>query len=339
MVFKKLLNKVHHRLAGDTHEPFYQRGFCRRRWNDSLKETAGSASLSFIPSHSLNSTIPTSERTLVSAESTPRFPTRRPFSFPEEEEQAVVIPEILEALRACGTSINLSISSESTMQNIVFQSDTASERSTDDNDSFLEAVLRSYERASLRSQSAYQGPYSTDLTPQNRKDTDSSFSERFSYPFSECSLTKPNPSVAPPSPPESPDCAPSRNGMRDKVVKQVKKTMLEMELASAWQRLESALKENQQLKDRLQTLEKNQTTSVADRSPPEAQCQQDELMRMHTRAQLSLIEYLEGESDMAGAMARFKRQLEYEEAKKDGLTDFPSHLANMAKSVVTEAFT
>jgi hypothetical protein len=38
--------------------------------------------------------------------------------------------------------------------------------------------------------------------------------------------------------------------------------------------------------------------------------QQEELMRMHTKAQLGLIEYLEGEDDVIQAMARFKRQLE-----------------------------
>lgn len=38
--------------------------------------------------------------------------------------------------------------------------------------------------------------------------------------------------------------------------------------------------------------------------------QQEELMRMHTKAQLGLIEYLEGEDDVIQAMTRFKRQLE-----------------------------
>ncbi|KAI8388754.1 uncharacterized protein BYT42DRAFT_611758 [Radiomyces spectabilis] len=37
---------------------------------------------------------------------------------------------------------------------------------------------------------------------------------------------------------------------------------------------------------------------------------QDELLRTHTRAQLGLIEYLEGEDDIGAAMARFKNQLE-----------------------------
>ncbi|CEI85831.1 hypothetical protein RMCBS344292_00281 [Rhizopus microsporus] len=40
--------------------------------------------------------------------------------------------------------------------------------------------------------------------------------------------------------------------------------------------------------------------------------QQDELMRMHTKAQLSLIEYLEGEDDVVQALSRFKKQLEVE---------------------------
>lgn len=38
--------------------------------------------------------------------------------------------------------------------------------------------------------------------------------------------------------------------------------------------------------------------------------QQEELMRMHTKAQLGLIEYLEGEKDVVQAMATLKRQLE-----------------------------
>lgn len=40
--------------------------------------------------------------------------------------------------------------------------------------------------------------------------------------------------------------------------------------------------------------------------------QQDELMLMHTRAQLGLIEYLEGEDDVSLAMSKFKKQLEAE---------------------------
>lgn len=40
--------------------------------------------------------------------------------------------------------------------------------------------------------------------------------------------------------------------------------------------------------------------------------EQDELMRMHTRAQLGLIEYLEGEENVPLAMAKFKKQLEAE---------------------------
>lgn len=35
----------------------------------------------------------------------------------------------------------------------------------------------------------------------------------------------------------------------------------------------------------------------------------EDLLRMHTRAQLGLIEYLEGEDDLAIALERFKRQL------------------------------
>ncbi|KAI9249656.1 hypothetical protein BY458DRAFT_559906 [Sporodiniella umbellata] len=38
--------------------------------------------------------------------------------------------------------------------------------------------------------------------------------------------------------------------------------------------------------------------------------QQEELMKMHTKAQLGLIEYLEGEDDVLQAMTRFKKQLE-----------------------------
>ncbi|KAI8876137.1 hypothetical protein K501DRAFT_279692 [Backusella circina FSU 941] len=40
--------------------------------------------------------------------------------------------------------------------------------------------------------------------------------------------------------------------------------------------------------------------------------QQEELMRIHTRAQLGLIEYLEGENNMSLAISRFRKQLENE---------------------------
>ncbi|KAI8966988.1 hypothetical protein BDF20DRAFT_902773 [Mycotypha africana] len=42
------------------------------------------------------------------------------------------------------------------------------------------------------------------------------------------------------------------------------------------------------------------------------QDRQEELMEMHTRAQFSLIEYLEGEDDVISAMSKFKKQLEAE---------------------------
>ena len=40
--------------------------------------------------------------------------------------------------------------------------------------------------------------------------------------------------------------------------------------------------------------------------------QQDKLLRTHALAQLGLIEYLEGEHDLASALERFKKQLETE---------------------------
>ncbi|KAI7850734.1 hypothetical protein BDC45DRAFT_517676 [Circinella umbellata] len=40
--------------------------------------------------------------------------------------------------------------------------------------------------------------------------------------------------------------------------------------------------------------------------------QHDKILRTHALAQLGLIEYLEGESDLASALERFKKQLETE---------------------------
>ncbi|KAI8354057.1 hypothetical protein BD560DRAFT_492425 [Blakeslea trispora] len=64
------------------------------------------------------------------------------------------------------------------------------------------------------------------------------------------------------------------------------------------------------LQSRIKELEHKHTISnhLLPKSIPEAE--QEELMRMHTRAQLGLIEFLEGEDNITAAMTKFKRQLE-----------------------------
>ncbi|KAI8354574.1 hypothetical protein EDC96DRAFT_516574 [Choanephora cucurbitarum] len=64
------------------------------------------------------------------------------------------------------------------------------------------------------------------------------------------------------------------------------------------------------LQSRIKELEYRHTKSshLLPKSIPEAE--QEELMRMHTRAQLGLIEFLEGEDNITSAMAKFKKQLE-----------------------------
>ncbi|KAG0172720.1 hypothetical protein DFQ28_009939 [Apophysomyces sp. BC1034] len=330
MVLKKLFNKMQHRLTNDAQEPFSQRRFCRWRSGASVKKAAGSASLDLIPS-SLNPAIPAFYAMAASTGAMKRFVNHRPPSCSElkeereeEEVRAVVIPDVLDALRATDTSIDMSISTQSTMKPITFLSDTSSELSIEDKDSFLEAVLHGRETFEIPSKSEHRDLYSFDSPSRyennNAYDLSTEYFLHASSPFG--SETQ-DPTIAPPSPPESPGCTPSRSVVGAQVVSQVDKTVLEMELASACQRLEHALKENRQLRDQVKQLE-TQATEI-NRSPRQ-ESRQDELMRMHTRAQLSLIEYLEGESDISGAMARFKRQLEREEEEKIGFFEFSSAL-------------
>lgn len=77
---------------------------------------------------------------------------------------------------------------------------------------------------------------------------------------------------------------------------QVDKTMTEMQLAQSRRSLQGAMQEIKFLKSRIKYLETQDVEA-------------EDLLRMHTRAQLGLIEYLEGEDDLAIALERFKRQL------------------------------
>ncbi|KAI7877650.1 hypothetical protein K492DRAFT_239025 [Lichtheimia hyalospora FSU 10163] len=77
---------------------------------------------------------------------------------------------------------------------------------------------------------------------------------------------------------------------------QVDKTMAEMRLAQSTRSLQEAMQEIKFLKNRIKYLETQDVEA-------------EDLLRMHTRAQLGLIEYLEGEDDLAIALERFKRQL------------------------------
>lgn len=77
---------------------------------------------------------------------------------------------------------------------------------------------------------------------------------------------------------------------------QVDKTVAEMRLAQSTRSLQGAMQEIKFLKNRIKYLETQDVEA-------------EDLLRMHTRAQLGLIEYLEGEDDLAIALERFKRQL------------------------------
>lgn len=77
---------------------------------------------------------------------------------------------------------------------------------------------------------------------------------------------------------------------------QVDKTITEMRLAQSTRSLQGAMQEIKFLKNRIKYLETQDVEA-------------EDLLRMHTRAQLGLIEYLEGEDDLAIALERFKRQL------------------------------
>lgn len=84
--------------------------------------------------------------------------------------------------------------------------------------------------------------------------------------------------------------------------------------ASADEKLCAALEENQALRDKIQSLESTLQQQQQQQHP--IRMRQDEVLRIYTRAQLALIEYLEGEDDVVASLERFKRQLE-----KDSLAE------------------
>jgi septal ring factor EnvC (AmiA/AmiB activator) len=89
--------------------------------------------------------------------------------------------------------------------------------------------------------------------------------------------------------------------------KQLRQKLIDMEAAS------------REETDKLLELVESLKTKVNDTATAAEEVEQDELMRMHTRAQLGLIEYLEGEENVPLAMAKFKKQLETE-MREFGLT-------------------
>ncbi|KAF7725187.1 hypothetical protein EC973_000353 [Apophysomyces ossiformis] len=101
----------------------------------------------------------------------------------------------------------------------------------------------------------------------------------------------------------------------------VAKIAVEMQLARVNQQLQRVLKENEELKYRILQLEEvshtpslsNMSESSSFSSLSSGHLQQDEILKIHMRAQLGLIEFLEGEANVSAAMARFKKQLEIED--------------------------
>lgn len=72
--------------------------------------------------------------------------------------------------------------------------------------------------------------------------------------------------------------------------------------------------ENESLQETVVCLQAKlkELVSAEEEDVKQSKMRQEELMQMHTRAQLSLIEYLEGEPDVLSAMIKFKKQLEAE---------------------------
>lgn len=88
----------------------------------------------------------------------------------------------------------------------------------------------------------------------------------------------------------------------------------ESDLADKNADVERLKKENEKLTMTIQSLQQELTNTL---KPGKGLMRtksglQDDLIKMHTKAQLGLIEYLEGEDDVIQAMSRFKRQLETE---------------------------
>ncbi|KAG0169935.1 hypothetical protein DFQ28_002776 [Apophysomyces sp. BC1034] len=101
----------------------------------------------------------------------------------------------------------------------------------------------------------------------------------------------------------------------------IAKTAAEMQLALVTRQLQLALKENEELKSRVQNMEEGShmppLTSMSESSSfssiSSGHQHQEEILKIHMRAQLGLIEFLEGEDDVSAAMARFKKQLEIDD--------------------------
>ncbi|KAG1375818.1 hypothetical protein G6F60_008627 [Rhizopus arrhizus] len=88
----------------------------------------------------------------------------------------------------------------------------------------------------------------------------------------------------------------------------------ELDLTNKNTDFERLKKENEKLKMTIQSLQQelNNTLKPGKGLVRTKSGLQDDLIKMHTKAQLGLIEYLEGEDDVIQAMSRFKRQLETE---------------------------
>ncbi|KAG2223652.1 hypothetical protein INT45_010011 [Circinella minor] len=108
---------------------------------------------------------------------------------------------------------------------------------------------------------------------------------------------------------------------------QVEKTIMEMTLT---RKINDVLNANASLNERIKSMEEilaNQSSTSTTIAATDTMIlsmtkeknklvggrqQQDKILRTHALAQLGLIEYLEGESDLASALERFKKQLETE---------------------------
>lgn len=116
--------------------------------------------------------------------------------------------------------------------------------------------------------------------------------------------------------------------------------MADMRIAQLDDALANALQDNYRLTNRIEQLEASLVYYQGLPSPPLSspnsassfeylsqqsnkrdKLQQDEVLRLHARAQLGLIEYLEGQHDLNAALDRFKKQLEAELRQKDTITE------------------
>ncbi|KAL1930632.1 hypothetical protein VTP01DRAFT_10794 [Rhizomucor pusillus] len=117
----------------------------------------------------------------------------------------------------------------------------------------------------------------------------------------------------------------------------VGKTMADMRIAQLDKTLADAMHDNHRLAERIKQLEASLLYYHGLPSPPLSspnsassfeqllqqssnadRLQQDEMLLLQARAQLGLIEYLEGQHDLNAALDRFKKQLETELRHRDG---------------------